>query len=88
MENKGCLCWKCNFLLKFKDDATVGEDGQSTRNGNKVGATIEGLGLASLRISRYYFEKINAAGIFTHYIDSDLDEGTMTVKPATFSVKE
>ena len=47
-----------NFLLKFKDDATVGEDGQLDPGGNKVGATIEGLGLASLRISRYYFEKL------------------------------
>ncbi|MGI6576954.1 MAG: phosphoribosylaminoimidazolesuccinocarboxamide synthase [Eubacteriales bacterium] len=73
-----------NILLKFKDDATVGEDGQLDPGGNKVGATIEGLGQASLRISKYYFEKINQAGILTHYIDSDLEAGTMTVKPATF----
>ena len=59
-----------NILLKFKDTATVGEDGQLDPGGNKVGATIEGLGLASLRITRYYFEKINAAGIPTHYIDA------------------
>jgi phosphoribosylaminoimidazole-succinocarboxamide synthase len=73
-----------NILLKFKDTATVGEDGQLDPGGNKVGATIEGLGLASLRITRYYFEKINAAGIPTHYIDSDLNAGTMTVRPAVF----
>ncbi|NLW59322.1 MAG: phosphoribosylaminoimidazolesuccinocarboxamide synthase [Firmicutes bacterium] len=73
-----------NILLKFKDDATVGEDGRLDPGGNKVGATIEGLGRASLRMSKYYFEKINAAGIFTHYLDSDLDAGTMTVRPATF----
>jgi phosphoribosylaminoimidazole-succinocarboxamide synthase len=73
-----------NILLQFKDSATVNEDGQLDPGGNKVGATIEGLGLASLRVSKYYFEKINAAGILTHYIDSDLDAGTMTVKPATF----
>lgn len=73
-----------NFLLKFKDDATVGEDGQIDPGGNKVGAIIEGLGLASLRVTKYYFEKINAAGFLTHYISSDLEEGTMTVKPATF----
>lgn len=73
-----------NVLLKFKDNATVGEDGQLDPGGNKVGATIEGLGLASLRVTKYYFEKINAAGILTHYIDSDLDAGTMTVKPAAF----
>ncbi len=72
------------ILLKFKDDATVGEDGRLDPGGNKVGATIEGLGLASLRISKYYFEKIKAAGILTHYIDSDLNAGTMRVKPVTF----
>jgi phosphoribosylaminoimidazole-succinocarboxamide synthase len=72
-----------NILLKFKDDATVGEDGKLDPGGNVVGASIEGLGLASLRVSRYYFEKCNAEGIFTHYIDSDLKEGTMTVRPAT-----
>lgn len=72
-----------NYLLKFKDDATVGADGNLDPGGNTVGASIEGLGKASLRLSRYYFEKINAAGIFTHYIDSDLDAATMTVRPAT-----
>ncbi len=72
-----------NILLKFKDDATIGEDGQIDPGGNVVGATIKGLGLASLRVTKYYFEKFNAAGIFTHYIDSDLEAGTMTVSPAT-----
>lgn len=72
-----------NYLLKFKDDTTVGADGNLDPGGNTVGASIEGLGKASLRLSRYYFEKINAAGIFTHYIDSDLDAATMTVHPAT-----
>lgn len=73
-----------NILLQFKDDATVNEDGQLDPGGNTVGATIEGLGHASLYITKYYFEKINAAGILTHYIKSDLEAGTMTVIPATF----
>lgn len=73
-----------NILLKFKDDATVGEDGKLDPGGNVVGATVKGLGLASLRITKYYFEKIKNAGIPTHYIDSNLDEGTMTVNAATF----
>lgn len=73
-----------SILLKFKDDATVNDEGELDPGGNRVGATIEGLGLASLRITKYYFEKINAAGILTHYMSSDLDEGTMTVRPATF----
>lgn len=72
-----------NILLQFKDDATVGEGGQLDPGGNKVGATIAGLGLASLRMTKYYFEKINSAGISTHYINSDLNTATMEVKPAT-----
>ena len=72
-----------NYLLQFKDDATVDADGNLDPGGNVVGASIEGLGKTSLRLTKYYFEKINAAGIFTHYIDSDLDAATMTVRPAT-----
>jgi len=73
-----------NILLQFKNDATVNEDGKLDPGGNVVGASIEGLGLASLRMTKYYFEKINNAGILTHYISSDLEAATMTVKPATF----
>ncbi|GIN74788.1 phosphoribosylaminoimidazolesuccinocarboxamide synthase [Bacillus sp. J14TS2] len=73
-----------NILLQFKDNATVDEDGQLDPGGNKVGAIIDGLGLASLNITKYYFEKIKSAGILTHYIDSDLGAATMTVSPATF----
>ena len=71
------------YLLQLKDDATVGADGRLDPGGNTVGASIEGLGKASLKMTKYYFEKINAAGIFTHYIDCDLDAATMTVHPAT-----
>lgn len=73
-----------NILLKFKDDATINDKGQLDPGGNKVGASVKGLGLASLRVSKYFFEKINAAGIPSHYISSDPDAGTMTVKPAVF----
>lgn len=43
-----------NILLQFKDDATVDEDGHLDPSYNKVGAKIEGLGLASLRVTKYY----------------------------------
>ena len=71
-----------HYLLQLKDDATVGADGRLDPGGNVVGACIEGLSRASLRLTKYYFEKFNAAGIFTHYVDSDLDAATMTVRPA------
>ena len=72
-----------SYLLKLKDDTTVDENGRPDPGGNKAGASIEGLGLASLRLTKYYFEKINAAGIFTHYIESDLEAVTTTVRPAS-----
>lgn len=71
-----------NYLLKLKDDAT-GKDGVFDPGENAVGLTIEGLGKQSLALTKYYFEKIKAASIPTHYIDSDMEEITMTVKPAT-----
>lgn len=70
-----------NYLLKFKDDCT-GKDGVFDPGENSVGLTIEGVGDVNLRMSIYYFEKINAAGIKTHYISADLDNTTMEVLPA------
>jgi len=70
-----------NYLLKLKDDAT-GKDGVFDPGENTVGLTIKGLGQKSLMISKYYFEKIEEAGFPTHYIDSNIEEVTMTVKPA------
>ena len=70
-----------NYLLKFKDDCT-GKDGVFDPGENSVGLTIEGVGDVNLRMSIYFFEKINAAGIPTHYVSADLKETTMEVKPA------
>ena len=70
-----------NYLLKFKDDCT-GKDGVFDPGENSVGLTIEGVGDVNLRMSIYFFEKINAAGIKTHYISADLNNTTMEVVPA------
>ena len=70
-----------NYLLKFKDDCT-GKDGVFDPGENSVGLTIEGVGDVNLRMSIYFFEKINAAGILTHYVSADLANTTMEVKPA------
>lgn len=71
-----------NFLLKFKDDVT-GMDGVFDPGANTVGLTMEGAGEAGLKLTKFFFEKINAAGILTHYVDSDIENRTMTVLPAT-----
>ncbi len=70
-----------NYLLKFKDDVT-GEDGKFDPGANTVGLTIEGAGKAGLRLSTFFFERLKEKGIPTHYIGSNIEEGTMKVKPA------
>ncbi len=70
-----------NVLLKFKDDCT-GKDGVFDPGENAVGLTIEGVGDVNPRMSIYFFEKINAAGIRTHYVSADLENTTMEVLPA------
>ena len=60
----------------------TGKDGVFDPGMNQVGLTIEGVGDVNLRMSIYYFEKINAAGIRTHYVSADLENTTMEVKPA------
>ena len=69
-----------NYLLEFKDDCT-GKDGVFDPGENSVGLTIEGVGDVNLRMSMYFFEKINAAGIKTHYVSADLAKTTMEVLP-------
>lgn len=70
-----------NYLLKFKDDVT-GEDGVFDPGANTVGLTIEGAGKAGLRLSKLFFEILRDKGVPTHYIDANIEEATMTVKPA------
>jgi len=68
-------------LLLFKDDVT-GEDGVLDPGGNKVVGQIEGKGNASLKMSCYFFELLQKAGIPTHYLEGNLKENTMLVKKA------
>lgn len=70
-----------NYLLKFKDDVT-GENGVFDPGANTVGLTIEGVGKAGLRLTKFFYEKLNKMGISTHYVEADIDNGTMTVLPA------
>ena len=70
-----------NYLLKMKDDVT-GENGQIDPGANSLMGQLEGMGNASLRMSRYYFELLQKNNIPSHYIDANLDDNTMIVKPA------
>ncbi len=83
-EGKTKTVWKTApdlLLLVFKD--TVTGIGQTIDpGGNEVVGQIEGKGLASLKMSSYFFKKLAEAGISTHYLESDLKKGTMLVKQA------
>ncbi len=70
-----------NYELLFKDDCT-GTDGVFDPGANSIGLSIAGVGRINLRMSIYFFEKINAAGIATHFVSADLDKTTMEVKSA------
>lgn len=71
-----------NVLLKFKDDVT-GENGVFDPGANTVGLTIKGAGQSGLRMTSFFFEKLAEKMIPTHFIASDIDESSMTVKTAT-----
>lgn len=70
-----------NYVLKFKDDVT-GANGVFDPGANSVGLSIDGVGHEGLQITKYFFEILKKRGVATHYIDCDLNENTMTVKPA------
>ncbi len=69
-----------HYLLKFKDDVT-GVDGKFDPGANQVALTIEGIGRADLALSTYFFERLKAEGIPTHFVRAELDENTMEVIP-------
>jgi len=71
-----------NYLLQFKDDVT-GVDGKFDPGANTVGLSIEGIGKICVRLTDFFYSKIEAAGIPTHYISADVEKATMVVKPAT-----
>lgn len=70
-----------NYLLKFKDDVT-GTDGVFDPGANTVGLSIEGAGQAGLRLTQFFFEKLNTEGFPTHFLEADIENASMTVKPA------
>lgn len=70
-----------DYLLQFKDNVT-GENGVFDPGANTVGLVMEGSGRAGLSLTKFFFEKLKAANIPTHYIDADIQAATMTVAPA------
>lgn len=69
-------------VLYFKDDMT-GKDGVFDPGENQVGLKVEGSGKAGLQMTSFFFEKLNAANVPTHFIDSDIEKREMRVKKIT-----
>lgn len=69
-------------ILQFKDDVT-GEDGVFDPGANTVGLTIEGMGQSGLRMTTFFFEKLEEANVPTHFVSASLEDAQMTVKRAT-----
>lgn len=70
------------FLLQFKDDVT-GADGKFDPGANTIGLTIAGVSESCVRLTEFFFKKIELAGIPTHYVSSDVEKAQMIVKSAT-----
>ena len=68
--------------LFFKDTAP-GENGMFDPGYNTVGGSVEGKGNIGLRVSKYFFELMEANGIPTHYLGADLDKNLMKVRTLT-----
>lgn len=66
-------------VLYFKDDMT-GKDGVFDPGENQVALKVEGSGIAGLQMTSFFFEKLNAADIPTHYISADVENREMRVK--------
>lgn len=67
------------IVLYFKDDMT-GKDGVFDPGENQVGLQVEGSGKAGLQMTSFFFEKLNAADIPTHYVDADIEAREMRVR--------
>jgi len=65
----------CTFT--FKDDA-CGENGTFDPGANEVGLKIDGMGRASLLLSRHFFPLLEKEGVPTHFRGADAERGTMT----------
>ena len=68
--------------LFFKDSAT-GENGVFDPGSNTVGGSVEGKGNIGLKVSKHFFEVMEANGIPTHYLGADLDKNLMKVRTLT-----
>ncbi len=68
-------------LLKFKDDVT-GKDGVFDPGQNQVGLTMEGAGHSACLLTKFFYEKLNAKGLNTHFVSADPEKNEAVVRKA------
>lgn len=64
--------------LVFKDDAT-GVDGVFDPGANQISLKIDGMGMASMLLSKHFFELLEENDVATHYQGCDVEQGKMFV---------
>ena len=70
-----------SYLLQFKDDVT-GTNGVFDPGANQVGLTIAGISNAGVRLTEFFFRKLESAGVPTHFVSADAEKAQIIVKPA------
>jgi phosphoribosylaminoimidazole-succinocarboxamide synthase len=70
-----------NILLKFKDTVT-GTGNVIDSGANTVIGEVAGKGNASFRLTMYFFDLLQKAGMETHFISPGPEQNTMIVKRA------
>lgn len=75
------LCQDGNVLLHFKDTVT-GAQGKIDSGANEVIGEVAGKGEASFKLTVYFFDLLQKAGLQTHFIDTGPSENTILVKRA------
>lgn len=76
------------YLRLYFKDAVTGREGKIDPGANEVLREISGKGNASLRLSVYYFNLLQASGLPTHFLSAQPAENSMLVRQArTFNLE-
>lgn len=66
----------------FKDTVTGDETGKQDPGGNKVVGEKQGVAMAALKLSNYFFNVFKKHNVPTHFISADIEKHTMDVYAA------
>ena len=58
------------------------KDGVFDPGENQVGLQIEGAGRSAVAMTKFFYEKLNAMGLNTHFVSADVDKNEAVVRKA------